>query len=110
MPFLAGIPTIYWFGVEGDYTVLIMTILGPNLQQLFAFCEYNFSLKNVLIIAMQMVQRIEYFHSKNFIHRDIKPENIMVGQGKKANTLFLVDFGLAKRYLCPRWGTHIPFK
>ena len=43
--FLAGIPTIYWFGVEGDYTVLIMTILGPNLHQLFAFCEYNFTLK-----------------------------------------------------------------
>ena len=57
-----------------------------------------------------MVLRIEYFHSKNFIHRDIKPENIMVGQGKKANTIFLVDFGLAKRYLCPRWGSHIPFK
>ena len=108
--FLAGIPTIYWFGVEGEYTVLIMSILGPNLHQLFAFCEYNFTLKQVLIIAMQMVQRIEYFHSKSFIHRDIKPENIMVGQGKKANTIFLVDFGLAKRYLCPRWGTHVPFK
>ena len=37
--FTDGIPTVYWFGVEGDYTVLIMAILGPNLQQLFDFCE-----------------------------------------------------------------------
>lgn len=37
--FLDGIPTVYWFGVEGDYTVLIMAILGPNLQQLFEFCD-----------------------------------------------------------------------
>ena len=50
-----GIPTVYWFGVEGDYTVLIMAILGPNLQQLFDFCEHNFSLKTVLIIAIQMI-------------------------------------------------------
>ena len=57
-----------------------------------------------------MVQRLEYLHSKNFVHRDLKPENILIGQGKKANTVYLIDFGLAKRYLCPKSGTHIPFK
>ena len=31
-------PTVYWFGVEGDYTVLILQIMGPNLEQLFEFC------------------------------------------------------------------------
>lgn len=46
-----GIPTVYWFGVEGDYTVLIMAILGPNLQQLFDFCDQSFTLKTTLIIA-----------------------------------------------------------
>ena len=77
--FTDGIPTVYWFGVEGDYTVLIMAILGPNLQQLFDFCEHNFSLKTVLTIAIQMIQRLEYLHSKNFVHRDMKPENIVIG-------------------------------
>ena len=57
-----------------------------------------------------MIQRLEYLHSKNFVHRDMKPENIVIGQGKKANTIYLIDFGLAKRYLCPKSGTHIPFK
>ena len=40
----------------------------------------------------------------------MKPENILIGQGKKTNTFYLIDFGLAKRYLCPKTGTHIPFK
>lgn len=105
-----GIPQIYWFGVEGDYTVLIMAIMGPNLEQLFEFCEDNFSLKTVLQIATQLISRLEYLHSKNFVHRDMKPENILIGQGKKASTFYLIDFGLTKRFLCPKSGTHIPFK
>lgn len=40
----------------------------------------------------------------------MKPENILIGQGKKQNTVYLIDFGLAKRYLCPKTGDHIPFK
>lgn len=105
-----GIPVVHWFGVEGDFTVLIMAIMGPNLQQLFEFCDYQFSLKTILNIGMQVVMRLEYLHSKNFIHRDMKPENILIGQGKKSNTFYLIDFGLVKRFLCPKTGKHIPFK
>ena len=64
----------------------------------------------MLIIAIQLVQRLEYLHSKNFVHRDMKPENICIGQGKKQNTVYLIDFGLAKRYLCPKTGQHIVAK
>ena len=59
---------------------------------------------------MQVLDRLEYLHSKNFVHRDMKPENILIGQGKKAGTFYLIDFGLTKRYLCPKSGGHIPFK
>lgn len=57
-----------------------------------------------------MLNRLEWMHSKDFVHRDLKPENICIGQGKKANTIFLIDFGLAKRYKCPKTGKHIEFK
>ena len=59
---------------------------------------------------MQLLSRLEYLHKNNFVHRDLKPENIVIGQGKKSSTIFLIDFGLAKCFLCPKTGAHIPFK
>jgi serine/threonine protein kinase len=56
---------------------------------------------------MQTLQRLEFMHDVGYIHRDLKPENIMVGNGKKAHQVFLIDFGLAKRYICPSTGHHI---
>jgi serine/threonine protein kinase len=48
-------------------------------------------------------------HSKNYIHRDIKPDNFLVGKNKKNNQVFVIDFGLAKRYKDAKTGAHIPF-
>ena len=67
-----GIPKIMWYGVEGDYNVMVMDLLGKSLEDLFIQAQRKFSLKTVLMIADQMITRIEYIHSKNIIHRDIK--------------------------------------
>eukprot|EP00918_Siedleckia_nematoides_P040447 GHVU01087786.1.p1 GENE.GHVU01087786.1~~GHVU01087786.1.p1 ORF type:complete len:479 (+),score=32.51 GHVU01087786.1:41-1477(+) len=105
-----GIPTIKWCGTEGDYNVMVMELLGPSLEDLFNFCSRKFSLKTVLLLADQLISRIEYIHSKNFIHRDVKPDNFLMGLGKKGNLVYIIDFGLAKKYRDPRTHQHIPYR
>ncbi|XP_055860223.1 casein kinase I isoform X1 [Biomphalaria glabrata] len=105
-----GIPHIRWFGQEKDYNVLVMDLLGPSLEDLFNFCGRKFTMKTVLMLADQMINRIEYTHNKNFIHRDIKPDNFLMGIGRHCNKVFIIDFGLAKKYRDNRTRQHIPYR
>ncbi|XP_052519374.1 casein kinase I-like [Budorcas taxicolor] len=104
-----GVPRVWWYGQEKDYNVLVMDLLGPSLEDLFNFCSRRFTVKTVLMLADQMISRLEYLHTKDFIHRDIKPDNFLMGAGPRCN-VFLVDFGLAKRYRDSRTKQHIPYK
>ncbi|CAA0816185.1 casein kinase 1-like protein 2 [Striga hermonthica] len=105
-----GIPNVRWFGVEGDYNVLVMDLLGPSLEDLFNFCSRKLSLKTVLMLADQMINRVEFIHSKSFLHRDIKPDNFLMGLGRRANQVYAIDFGLAKKYRDSSTHQHIPYR
>lgn len=87
-----------------------MDLLGPSLEDLFNFCSRRFTIKTVLMLADQMIGRIEYVHCKSFIHRDIKPDNFLMGIGRHCNKLFLIDFGLAKKYRDVRTRQHIIYR
>jgi len=105
-----GIPHVRWFGQEKDYNVLVLDLLGPSLEDLFNFCSRRFTMKTVLMLADQMIGRIEYVQNKNFIHRDIKPDNFLMGIGRHCNKVYLIDFGLAKKYRENHTKQHIPYR
>jgi casein kinase 1 len=105
-----GIPNIHWYGVEGEYNAMVLDLLGPSLEDLFTYSNRHFSLKTVIMLADQMLSRVEYCHSKNFLHRDIKPDNFLIGIGKKANMVYVIDFGLAKKYRDAKTQQHIPYR
>ncbi|XP_015697357.1 casein kinase I-like isoform X2 [Oryza brachyantha] len=105
-----GIPHMKWYGVTGDYNVMVIDLLGPSLEDLFNSCNRKFSLKTVLMLADQIINRVEYMHSKGFIHRDIKPDNFLIGLGRKVNQVYIIDYGLAKKYKDLQTQKHIPYR
>ncbi|EDV94758.1 casein kinase I [Drosophila grimshawi] len=104
-----GFPHLRYFGTEGNYNVLVLDLLGPTLEDLFNFCARTFSLKTTLMLADQILTRVEFLHMNCLLHRDIKPENFLMGLGSERTRLFMIDFGLAKRYYRPRNNTHISY-
>jgi serine/threonine protein kinase len=106
----SGIANVKWCGVDGEENVLVIDLLGPSLEDLLVYCGRKFTLKTVLMLADQMITRIEFMHSKGYLHRDIKPDNFLMGLGRKANQVYIIDFGLAKRYRDSTTNRHIPYR
>ncbi|OCF34667.1 CK1/CK1/CK1-G protein kinase [Kwoniella heveanensis CBS 569] len=107
-----GIPQVYYFGQEGLHNILVIDLLGPSLEDLFDMCGRKFSVKTCCMTAKQMLSRVQTIHEKNLIYRDIKPDNFLIGRPgtKGANTIHVVDFGMAKQYRDPKTKQHIPYR
>ena len=105
-----GIPNIISFGKNNSYNILVEELLGLAINYLWDFKKQNnIKIKNVCMIALQALDRLEYIHSKNVIHKDIKPSNFLIGR-KNKEIIYLIDFGFASKYRSSRTGKHIKYK
>lgn len=112
-----GIPKPFSLGQTTSSYYLSLSLLGPSLESLFQSQNRFFSLKTILLLAEQMILRLQYVHEHDFLHRDIKPDNFVMGEATSNPNRFgapqyvhLIDFGLAKRYRSKNSKTHLPLK
>jgi serine/threonine protein kinase len=95
-----GIPKVLWYGSDKVNYYMVMELLGSSLK------EVNYS--TIQLIGIQIVNRLEFIHSKQLIHRDIKPDNFLFGNSKNEDILYIIDFGFCKTYI--NNGIHIQNK
>ena len=103
------IPYIKSFGYSGEYNVLVMELMGKSLEDIFE----NLPVKKMTVncvgkLGLQMIEILEFIHNKHIIHRDIKPDNFVMGKRDKSKYLYLLDFGLAKKYRSSTTLKHYP--
>ena len=101
-----GIPEFISFGKINNYNILIEELLGKSLLTLFEQNNYQFSISDICLISIQLIDRIEFIHSKTLVHRDIKPENFLIGI-ENPNIIYLTEFGLCTKYCSSKTGKHI---
>ena len=104
-----GIPRVYCYGHNLEHNLLVEELLGKSLEDIFNANGKPFSLKTVCVLGIEMINRIQYIHSKHYIHRDIKPDNFMTGRGTNEKKIYIIDFGLAKKFYSVSKGQHIKF-
>lgn len=88
-----------------DKNILIMDLLGDSLDvKLHKSKCKKLPLKTIILLAIQMIEAVKYIHNNGYIHRDLKPDNFVMDIKNKR--LYLIDFGLAKKYIKKRNKGH----
>ncbi|OIR58204.1 MAG: casein kinase I [Amphiamblys sp. WSBS2006] len=103
-----GIPRVYYFGQEEHHNILVMDLLGPDIESVFKEHSRSFPAPTVCLIALQMLEIVEQVHERGLIYRDMKPDNFVFDAARRK--IHLIDFGMAKYYWCSKRNEHIPYR
>ena len=105
-----GIPVIKEIGYYENNIVSIQPKLGLTLSKLFNKYYGFFKIKDIAMIAIQILERIKYIHSKNILCCDINPNNFSLGTGRQQNIIYMTNFNSAKKYRYKNTLEHIKYK
>ena len=101
-----GIPKLITYGQTKNYKILIETLLDKSLYNIFISKEKKCNIVDACLIGIQILERLEWIHSKNLVYKDVKPENFLIGIDDP-NVIYVVDFGLCKKYRSSKTGKHL---
>ena len=104
-----GFPEIKKIGYFENNIVSIQALLGQSLSQLFNKYYGNFKIKDITMIAIQILERIKFIHSQNILYCDINPNNFSIGIGRFQNIIYMTNFNYAKKYTKKDNLEHIKF-
>ena len=95
-----GFPACYIFCCTEQDKIIVMDYLGANLVTIMnKLPNKKYTVKTALMIMIQCLERLKSLHDKGIIHRDMKPENFVIGRKNKERAIYLIDFGLSKKYI-----------
>lgn len=103
-----GIPKILDYIEAKKQNILIMQLLGKDLDSLHIEYNKKFDIGTVLKLGIDIINLLENLHKAGYIHRDIKPNNFLTGYENDNHNLYIMDFGLSKQYIVN--GKHISIK
>ena len=89
---------------------MVTQLLGPNLFDLMRGMGGKFSMTTTMQLAVKLLNVLKFFHDRGFIHRDVKPVNFCVGQDEHTDEIYIIDYGLSKKYIFDDTQTHIGFQ
>ncbi|XP_021765336.1 casein kinase 1-like protein HD16 isoform X2 [Chenopodium quinoa] len=105
-----GVPRVHYKGSQGDYYIMVMDMLGPNLWDTWKNKSQTVSTSMAACIAVEAISILKNIHSKGYVHGDVKPENFLLGPPGTPDEkkLFLADLGLATKWQDSR-GLHVGY-
>jgi serine/threonine protein kinase len=108
---IVGFANMHWFGIVNQtQRALVTDLFGESITSLLSACNGSFSEKTTVLLAYQMISRIEQLHTySRCVHRDIKADNFYMGRDLQKHTVYLSDFYETQSYLVDRGESHIRF-